>query len=223
MSEVNESNKQETAPIVSSKEKIDAILGITGGKSVDEFLDSLTLDIDTVNGAMSQINDTAKTAMDKLDSCQQAIIQQGAQPSILQINDMQLAQKELEDVIMLSKQVYKHVAESVLATDLIDAELVHATSAMFAEIRASLSEFMSFYKNKQNFIDKIKYAIFQQEQKKELMLLKHQLELEKMKQKNADDADDLDEIGGKSYVWDQDAVMKRFAEIDKKNMDKEGQ
>ena len=34
--------------IATTKEKIDSILGITGGKSVDEFLDGLSLDANRI-------------------------------------------------------------------------------------------------------------------------------------------------------------------------------
>jgi hypothetical protein len=38
------SEAPQTAHIASQQEKLDAIFGITGGKTVDEFLESLSLD-----------------------------------------------------------------------------------------------------------------------------------------------------------------------------------
>ena len=43
--------------IMSSKEKIDAVLGITGGKSVDEFLDGLSLDTEAIHETLGAIDD----------------------------------------------------------------------------------------------------------------------------------------------------------------------
>jgi hypothetical protein len=47
----------ELQPPVSSKEKIDAVLGITGGKSVDEFLDGLSLDTEAIHSTLGAIDD----------------------------------------------------------------------------------------------------------------------------------------------------------------------
>ena len=44
----NLSSDQTPNHIASSKEKIDAIFGITGGKSVDDFLDELSLDTNKI-------------------------------------------------------------------------------------------------------------------------------------------------------------------------------
>lgn len=48
---------------ISSKDKIDAVLGITGGKSVDEFLDSLSLDTDAIHNTLATIDDTVKDSI----------------------------------------------------------------------------------------------------------------------------------------------------------------
>ena len=45
---------------MSSKDKIDAVLGITGGKSVDEFLDGLSLDTEAIHGTLETIDDKVK-------------------------------------------------------------------------------------------------------------------------------------------------------------------
>lgn len=42
--------------IATQQEKLDAIFGITGGKSVDEFLSSLTLESDDVQNTVLSID-----------------------------------------------------------------------------------------------------------------------------------------------------------------------
>lgn len=42
---------------MSSADKINAVLGITGGKSVDEFLDDLSLDTEAIHSTLGAIDD----------------------------------------------------------------------------------------------------------------------------------------------------------------------
>lgn len=48
------------AHIATAQEKLDAVFGITGGKSVDDFLDGLSLEADELQKTMSSIEDNVK-------------------------------------------------------------------------------------------------------------------------------------------------------------------
>ena len=61
------------AHIATQQEKLDAIFGITGGKSVDEFLDSLSLDTEKIQDTVLSIETEVKEQVDKLDQCQVSI------------------------------------------------------------------------------------------------------------------------------------------------------
>lgn len=181
--------------LISSKDKIDAVLGITGGKSVDDFLDSLSLDTEAIQETMSSIDDSVKNSIQKIDNAasqlqksQEASVQNANQESssILQLKDIDLSMQQIEEMIQLSKKMFKHIAESILTTDLVDSELVGAASKLLESIHINISEFIQLYRSKQQFVDKIKVMIFQQEQKKELMMLKHKLDLEKLQMKSQD-------------------------------------
>ena len=50
-----------------SKEKMDAVLGITGGQSVDDFLDDLKLDTDKIENTMSGIDEAVKSSIESID------------------------------------------------------------------------------------------------------------------------------------------------------------
>ena len=89
-------------------------------------------------------------------------------------------------MVSLSKDILNHVAQSILATTLIDSEAVQAYSKLLESIHLNIVEFIQVYKDKQNFIDKIKFALFTQQQKKELMLYKHNLEIEEARRDNKD-------------------------------------
>lgn len=52
---------------MSPKDKIDAVLGITGGKFVDEFLDSLSLDTEAIHGTLESIDDKVKDSLTSID------------------------------------------------------------------------------------------------------------------------------------------------------------
>lgn len=171
---------------VSSREKINAVLGITGGKSVDEFLDGLSLDTESIHGALGAIDDQVKTSIESIDKAAAQIQDQAdaGSSSLLEIKTMDLSLKEVEEMIGLSKQMFKHIADSILTTDLVDSELVQAASKLLESIHINIAEFIQLYRSKQQFVDKIKVMIFQQEQKKELMLLKHKLDLEKLAMKD---------------------------------------
>lgn len=181
--------------LISSKDKIDAVLGITGGKSVDDFLDSLSLDTEAIQETMSSIDDSVKNSIQKIDNAasqlqksQETSVQNANQESssILQLKDIDLSMQQIEEMIQLSKKMFKHIAESILTTDLVDSELVGAASKLLESIHINISEFIQLYRSKQQFVDKIKVMIFQQEQKKELMMLKHKLDLEKLQMKSQD-------------------------------------
>ena len=192
---------------MSSKEKIDAVLGITGGKSVDEFLDGLSLDTEAIHSTLGAIDDQMQTSLQNIDDVASQIqSQSNAQSSIIEIKSMDHSLKEVEDLISLSKKMFKHIAESILTTDLVDSELVQAASKLLESIHINIAEFIQLYHSKQQFVDKIKVMIFQQEQKKELMLLKHKLDLEKLSKKDSSDPKAIEAEGMVSYS--QESIIK---------------
>ena len=192
---------------LSSTDKINAVLGITGGKSVDEFLDGLSLDTEAIHETLGAIDDQVQTSLQNIDQAASNIQSQSEQgSSILEIKNIDLSLREVEDMISLSKKMFKHIAESILTTDLVDSELVQAASKLLESIHINIAEFIQLYRSKQQFVDKIKVMIFQQEQKKELMLLKHKLDLEKLSKKDAGDPKAVEAEGMVSYS--QESIIK---------------
>ena len=88
--------------------------------------------------------------------------------------------KEIEDMIELSKKLFKHIYNNIITSDLLDSELIESAAKMLESIHINIAEFLEMYREKQRFIEKIKLMIFQQEQRKELMLLKHKYDMEKI-------------------------------------------
>ena len=126
------------------------------------------------------------------------------------MKDLDSAMCEIEELISLSKKMFKHVYESICSSDLIDSELVSSISKLLEGIHINIAEFISLYKDKQRYVDKVRLMIFQQEQRKELMNIKHQQEIEKIKLKQQDNVVDAD---GDS-VYNQDYVIKMLEKYD---------
>ena len=53
---------------LTSKEKIDKILGIKSDQSIDDFLDELTSDTDQLSATMNEISDEVKQNLQNIDN-----------------------------------------------------------------------------------------------------------------------------------------------------------
>ena len=206
----NDSNNNEQTRIATQQEKLDAIFGITGGKSVDDFLSGLELETNKISNAIDDIDATVKNQIAQLDESQ-IKISSGTSDVTLELANMELSLKSIEDMVQLSKDVLRHVADSILATPLIDSEAVQAYSKLMESIHVNINEFISLYKSKADFINRIKFQLFQQQQKKELMLFKHNLDLEKMKMKESPETIDAENMSA-SHEWNQEQIIKMLSE-----------
>lgn len=197
--------------IVSSKQKLDELFGITDSQSIDDFLDNMSLEADKVQETMSTIDDSVKQNLENID--RQMEIAKTSGNSILALQTMDLSLKEVEELIGVSKQLFKHIAEQILTTDLIDSEAIGSAAKLLEGIHINIAEFINMYKEKSRFVDKIKLLTFQQEQKKELMRLKHQFDMEKIQNKT-----DSKTIDAESVTFDYDALIKSLDNEEKEKL-----
>ena len=166
---------------LTSKEKIDKILGIQENQSIDDFLDSLTIDkTDELSGIAATINDEVKQNLADIDSNLKEIKSNAVAPTVLV--DIDSSMKEIEDLIQISKKMFKHVYSSIISCELVDSELVSSASKLLEAIHINIAEFLSLYKDKMKYIERIKIMTFQQEQRKELMRIKHEYDMKKIQQ-----------------------------------------
>lgn len=196
--------------IASQEEKLDAIFGITGGKTVDDFLNDLKLETDQISATMENIDQTVKDQINQLDNSQLRLAS-GSSEITLELSNMEISLKSIEDMVVLSKNVLKHVADSILATPLIDSEAVQAYSKLMESIHVNINEFISIYKSKMDFVNKIKFSLFQQQQKKDLMIFKHNLEMEKIKVKDGPKIVEAENMS--SREWNQEQITKMLDEF----------
>ena len=164
-----------------TKEKIDRALGLTSGQSIDDFLDGMALDASKASQAMDsiseEVHDSLAAVVDQLQDFQKN------PSSSLTIADLDASMKEIEDLIVMSKAIFKHIYENIVSSELIDSELIGSTSKMLESIHINIAEFIGLYRDKMKFVERVKMMLFQQNLKKELMDKKHQQDLEKMKLK----------------------------------------
>lgn len=176
-----------------SKQKLDQLLGIKDDQSIDSFLNELSLETDNIQSAFSTIDDRVKENLQIIDN-NISDIQSGKNTSILALQNMDLSMKEIEDLIDMSKKMFRHVYDNIVSTDLLDSELISAAAKMLESVHINIAEFLQMYRDRQRFIEKIKLMVFQQEQKKELLTLKHKFDMEKALAKNDSTPNDTEDV-----------------------------
>ena len=198
---------------MTSKEKIDKALGIEAGESIDDFLDSLTLDkTDELSGIAATINDEVKQNLSNIDNNLKEIKSNAIAPTILV--DIDSSMKEIEDLIQISKKMFKHVYSSIISCELVDSELVGSASKLLEAIHVNIAEFLSLYRDKMKYVERVKLMTFQQEQRKELIQMKHDLDMKKLQQQV--DVGAVDAEGKVSYSVEDLTKMLNNIEMNKK-------
>ena len=185
-----------------SAQKINELLGIKDDQSVDDFLDSLQTDAAEIQSTMKQLDDGVKSSLDDVDQKLQQFKKDGNAPELL--TDMNASMKEVEDLIQIAKQLFKHVHASLVTCDLVDPEAIQAAAKLLEGIHINIAEFISLYKDKQRYVDKIRVMMFQQEQKKELMALKHKYDMELKQLNQSDDPIDIENLA----AYSQEQIVK---------------
>ena len=193
---------------MTTKEKIDKALGISCGKSMDQMLDELSLDTEQVTKTLDSFDTTLSASVAKIDE-KAAELQRGVGNGILAIKDMTDSLKEIEGLVAEAKAIFLHIKENIISTDLIDSELIQGAAKFLEAMHVNIAEFISIYKQKSKFIEKVKLMILQQQQRIELAELKHKQNLElleaKKKEPEAVDAE------GQGIEFDTDSVVKSLS------------
>jgi len=117
----------------------------------------LSLDEDKISSAMKSIDSKVAENAKAIEECQSSL-NDASSKAVVQIESLDASLKEIEDMVFLSKNVLKHVAESILATPLIDSEAVQALSKLLESIHISISEFIQVYRDKQDFVNRVKMS-----------------------------------------------------------------
>lgn len=199
-----------------TKEKIDRALGLTSGQSIDDFLDNMALDASKASQAMDSISEEVHDSLAAVDDQLQDF--QKNPSSSLTIADLDASMKEIEDLIVMSKAIFKHIYENIVSSELIDSELIGSTSKMLESIHINIAEFIGLYRDKMKFVEKVKMMLFQQNLKKELMDKKHQQDLEKMKLKAESNVVDAT-VNPSSLSMSQEDAVKMLSKMSGDQLD----
>ena len=193
---------------MTTKEKIDQALGISCGKSMDEMLDELNIDSQQIHKTLDGFDQTLSTAVSQIDK-KALELQHGIGDGVLVISDINISLKEIEDMIKNAKCVFQHIADNITGSDLIDSELVMSYSKLLESIHLNIAEFISIYKQKSKFVEKIKLMIFQQQQRIELAELKHKQNLELLAAKSKE----MEPVNVKDgeYEFNTDNIIKSMS------------
>jgi hypothetical protein len=135
------------------------LLGIKDNQSIDSFLDDLSFETDEIQNTFSDIDDKVKENLQNIDN-NISDIQNGKSDSILALKNMDLSMKEIEDLIGMSKRMFKHIYENIVSSDLLDSELISAAAKMLESVHINIGEFLQMYRDRQKFIEKIKLMVF---------------------------------------------------------------
>ncbi len=196
----------------STKQKIDKLLGIQDDSSIDDFLNDLTKDNQTVSASMSEITTEIKEDLQKVDE-QLGLVSDNGSNSILVLSDIEKSMKEVEELISLSKLMFKHIYENIVSSELCDSELIGSTAKMLEAIHINISEFINLYKDKERFIEKIKIMAYQQQQKIQLMDYKHKLDLEKIQLAKKEKQDNVIDATEGSFTMSQEKITKLLDQL----------
>lgn len=193
---------------LTSKEKIDKVLGIQENQSIDDFLDNLTSDVDKLSATVGDMSSEFKQNLQTIDNGIAAMQKNEAlAPTVLV--DINTSLKEVEDLVCISKKMYKHIYESIICSDLLDSELISAASKLLESIHINIAEFLTLYKDKQRYIDKVKLMMFQHQLKLEIMEKKHKQDMEKATLKL-----DTGAVEGEATVgYSQEDMTRMLAEM----------
>lgn len=194
-----------------TSDKIDELLGLSEDTTSEDLVSKMIDDNSQIHEAFDQMKD-------KL-SCEFDIVEQNIkniksnENPVLEIASIDHAMKKIERLIDLSEEMFEHIHENFCASDLIDSELLHAAAAFMESLHINISEFVSLYKDKQKFVEKVKLMVFSQKQKIEMMEKKQQMAIELMekKAKLSESTNAVDVTGGFAGMPDQESIVKMLA------------
>lgn len=117
------------------------------------------------------------------------------------MNDLAASMKEVEDLVVLSKQMYKHIYENFCSSDLLDSELIGAAAKLLESIHINVKEFIDMYRDRQRAIERLQSQQAKFEHAIYMENLRHQHAMERLKAKADEDVIDV-ENGMRTFSLD---------------------
>ena len=163
-----------------AKAKLDAALGISSNSSIDDFLNSLTMENDSAKNAVNKIDDTVKEEVSTIDNAiKDMSINSDYDKKTMSLIAIETSLKNIDELISISKEVIKHIYENIVCTELVDSELIHAAAAFIESCHLNVKEYIDLYKDRLKFYDKVRFEMLQQQNRLQVLREKHKLDMEK--------------------------------------------
>lgn len=190
-----------------SKKKLDELLGISDGSSVDDFLNNLTVENDSAEEAISKINDDVKHEVEKIDAKIANFGNADDREKLMSLIDIKSSLGSIDELIEISKNVIKHVYENIVCTELVDSELIHAAAAFIESCRLNIHEYIEIYKDRAKFLNKVEFEMLQQKHRIELLDKKFELDMKKNESKA------IDIVPDNMKAFNQEDVVKALKDL----------
>ena len=163
-----------------AKAKLDAALGISSNSSIDDFLNSLSMENDSAKNAVNKIDDTVKEEVSTIDNAiKDMSINSDYDKKAMSLIAIETSLKNIDELISISKEVIKHIYENIVCTELVDSELIHAAAAFIESCHLNVKEYIDLYKDRLKFYDKVRFEMLQQQNRLQVLREKHKLDMEK--------------------------------------------
>lgn len=163
-----------------AKAKLDAALGISSNSSIDDFLNSLSMENDSAKNAVNKIDDTVKEEVSTIDNAiKDMSINSDYDKKTMSLIAIETSLKNIDELISISKEVIKHIYENIVCTELVDSELIHAAAAFIESCHLNVKEYIDLYKDRLKFYDKVRFEMLQQQNRLQVLREKHKLDMEK--------------------------------------------
>lgn len=92
--------------------------------------------------------------------------------------------QEIDELIVVSKNVMNHVYGVVTSTDILDAATISAAAKLISETRALIAEHLTIQKDERDYLNKVQMENIKHRHQMELMEKKFELEQKRFQQKN---------------------------------------
>lgn len=92
--------------------------------------------------------------------------------------------QEIDELIVVSKNVMNHVYGVVTSTDILDAATISAAAKLISETRALIAEHLTIQKDERDYLNKVQMENIKHRHQMELMEKRFELEQKRFQQKN---------------------------------------
>jgi hypothetical protein len=192
-----------------STQKINEVLGIS---NINDILESLNVEKndDALNKTLIEIDDHVKNQMEVINK-QTQLYQTGQ--NNFNVHTMESALNEISSIIDVSKGIIQKVYDYIITSDLMDPDVIGSAAKMIEATRIAVSDYVEMYKSQIAFFNSIQMEMIKQNNKKELLLYKQQLDIEKAIKLNGDDTGSPDDVNMMEYT--QERIIQALKNVNR--------